>query len=148
MVKLGGNLAEKLEKEQSMDDGFDNIPLITPLEVNQLQQPYLDKVTTCLILITLGFLACLVLLVMYKALWYDQLTCPEGFVLKRLLRDSLPLFLSLHSGNINSLSPWDTSQASCAQATLHAWYSLQRPPVLNEREGGKAFWSGSRLGRP
>lgn len=47
MVKLGSNLAEKLEKEQSMDDGFDNIPLITPLEVNQLQQPYLDKVTTC-----------------------------------------------------------------------------------------------------
>ncbi|XP_029480438.2 neuronal vesicle trafficking-associated protein 1-like [Oncorhynchus nerka] len=121
MVKLGSNLADKLDKEQSMDDGFDNIPLITPLEVNQLQQPYLDKVIvkttteyqlqqkkkkklyvpgikklniklynevsekvklTGLILITLGFLACLVLLIMYKALWYDQLTCPEGFVLK------------------------------------------------------------------
>nr|XP_046189297.1 neuronal vesicle trafficking-associated protein 1-like [Oncorhynchus gorbuscha] len=121
MVKLGSNLADKLDKEQSMDDGFDNVPLITPLEVNQLQQPYLDKVIvkttteyqlqqkkkkklyvpgikklniklhnevsekvklTGLILITLGFLACLVLLIMYKALWYDQLTCPEGFVLK------------------------------------------------------------------
>jgi hypothetical protein len=46
MVKLGSNLADKLDKEQSMDDGFDNVPLITPLEVNQLQQPYLDKVTT------------------------------------------------------------------------------------------------------
>uniref|UniRef100_A0A4W5NQG2 Calcyon neuron-specific vesicular protein n=1 Tax=Hucho hucho TaxID=62062 RepID=A0A4W5NQG2_9TELE len=149
MVKLGSNLADKLDKEQSMDDGFDNIPLITPLEVNQLQQPYLDKVIvkttteyqlqqkkkkklyvpgikklniklydevsekvkvktylgassvftevllgmvifmvvcvfqlTGLILITLGFLACLLLLVMYKALWYDQLTCPDGFILK------------------------------------------------------------------
>ncbi|XP_010871317.1 calcyon neuron-specific vesicular protein [Esox lucius] len=122
MVKLGSNLADKLDKEHSVDDGFDNIPLITPLEVNQLQQPYTDKVIvkttteyqlqpkknkklympgvkklnfnlynevsekvklTGLILITLGFLACLLLLVMYKALWYDQLTCPEGFLLKR-----------------------------------------------------------------
>ncbi|KAJ8001893.1 hypothetical protein DPEC_G00174140 [Dallia pectoralis] len=121
MVKLGSNLANKLDKEQSMDDGFDNIPLITPLEVNQLQQPFTDKIIvkttaqyqpqpkknnklyvpgmkklhlnmhndvsekvklTGLILITLGFLACLLLLVMYKALWYDQLTCPEGFLLK------------------------------------------------------------------
>ena len=37
---------------------------------------------TGLILITLAFLACLLLLVMYKALWYDQLSCPEGFILK------------------------------------------------------------------
>lgn len=37
---------------------------------------------TGLIIITLAFLACLLLLVMYKALWYDQLGCPEGFVLQ------------------------------------------------------------------
>ncbi|XP_018606406.2 calcyon neuron-specific vesicular protein [Scleropages formosus] len=121
MVKLGSNLAEKLEKEPSVEDGFDNIPLITPLDVSQLQQPFPDKVIvkttteyqlqqkkkkklqvpgikklninlysevsekvklTGLILVTMAFLACLLLLVMYKALWYDQLSCPEGFVFK------------------------------------------------------------------
>uniref|UniRef100_A0A7N8XXM2 Calcyon neuron-specific vesicular protein n=1 Tax=Mastacembelus armatus TaxID=205130 RepID=A0A7N8XXM2_9TELE len=81
MVKLGSNLSDKLEKQPSADDGFDNIPLITPLEVNQLQQPFADKVS--LILITLAFLTSLLLLLMYKAMWYDQLTCPEGFILKQ-----------------------------------------------------------------
>lgn len=37
---------------------------------------------TGLILITLAFLTSLLLLLMYKAMWYDQLTCPEGFILK------------------------------------------------------------------
>uniref|UniRef100_A0A3Q3M4W6 Calcyon neuron-specific vesicular protein n=1 Tax=Mastacembelus armatus TaxID=205130 RepID=A0A3Q3M4W6_9TELE len=103
MVKLGSNLSDKLEKQPSADDGFDNIPLITPLEVNQLQQPFADKVSvayylcvdasahlffkcvciTGLILITLAFLTSLLLLLMYKAMWYDQLTCPEGFILKQ-----------------------------------------------------------------
>ncbi|XP_031720725.1 calcyon neuron-specific vesicular protein isoform X2 [Anarrhichthys ocellatus] len=121
MVKLGSNLSDKLEKQPSADDGFDNIPLITPLEVNQLQQPFADKVIvktstqyqlqqkknklylpnikklninfysdvsdkakiTGLILITLAFLTSLLLLLMYKAMWYDQLTCPEGFILKK-----------------------------------------------------------------
>ncbi|KAJ3614341.1 hypothetical protein NHX12_017915 [Muraenolepis orangiensis] len=123
MVKPGSNLCEKkLEKKASVDDGFDNIPLITPLEVNQLQhyRGLPDKVIvktktqyqlqqkskrlyvpnirrfninfyrdvsektkiTGLIFITLAFLTSLLLLLMYKALWYDQLTCPEGFVLK------------------------------------------------------------------
>lgn len=44
MVKLGSNLSDKLEKQPSADDGFDNIPLITPLEVSQLQQSFADKV--------------------------------------------------------------------------------------------------------
>ncbi|XP_037619533.1 calcyon neuron-specific vesicular protein isoform X2 [Sebastes umbrosus] len=121
MVKLGSNLSDKLEKQPSADDGFDNIPLITPLEVNQLHKPYADKVIvktstqyqlqqkknklyvpnikklninfysdvsekakiTGLILITLAFLTSLLLLLMYKAMWYDQLTCPEGFILKK-----------------------------------------------------------------
>ncbi|XP_026026133.1 calcyon neuron-specific vesicular protein [Astatotilapia calliptera] len=122
MVKLASNLSDKLEKQPSADDGFDNIPLITPLEVNQLQQPFAEKVIvktstqyqlqqkkknklyfpnikklninlysdvsekakiTGLILITLGFLTSLLLLLMYKAMWYDQLTCPEGFILKQ-----------------------------------------------------------------
>jgi len=37
---------------------------------------------TGLILITLAFLTSLLLLLMYKAMWYDKLTCPEGFILK------------------------------------------------------------------
>ncbi|XP_047435620.1 calcyon neuron-specific vesicular protein isoform X2 [Mugil cephalus] len=122
MVKLGSNLSDKLEKQPSADDGFDNIPLITPLEVKQLHQPFAEKVIvktstqyqlqqkkrsklyipnikklninfysdvsdkakiTGLILITLAFLTSLLLLLMYKAMWYDQLTCPEGFILKK-----------------------------------------------------------------
>uniref|UniRef100_A0A3B3ZFN6 Uncharacterized protein n=2 Tax=Periophthalmus magnuspinnatus TaxID=409849 RepID=A0A3B3ZFN6_9GOBI len=120
MVKLGANLSDKLDKQPSVDDGFDNVPLITPLEVNQLQQTFTDKVIvktstqfqlqqkkrrlfmpsvkrlnvhfyrdvsdkakiTCLILMTLGFLISLLLLLMYKEMWYDQLTCPDGFILK------------------------------------------------------------------
>ncbi|XP_067394829.1 neuron-specific vesicular protein calcyon isoform X3 [Emydura macquarii macquarii] len=125
MVKLGSNLSKKPDKEPGAavggDDSFDNIPLITPLDVSQLQQPFPDKVIvktrteyqlqqkkkrklhvpgikklninlydevsekvklTGLILITMAFLACLLMLVMYKALWYDQLSCPEGFVFK------------------------------------------------------------------
>ncbi|KAJ4923135.1 hypothetical protein JOQ06_016475 [Pogonophryne albipinna] len=122
MVKLGSNLSDKLEKQPSADDGFDNIPLITPLEVSQLQRSYADRVivktstqyqlqqkkknkpyvpnikklninfysdvtekakVTGLILITLAFLTSLLLLLMYKAMWYDQLTCPERFILKQ-----------------------------------------------------------------
>lgn len=45
MVKLGSTLGEKVEREPSLEDGFDNIPLITPLEVNQLQKPFPDKVS-------------------------------------------------------------------------------------------------------
>ncbi|KAM8878838.1 calcyon neuron-specific vesicular protein [Spinachia spinachia] len=121
MVKLGSNLSDKLEKQPSADDGFDNIPLITPLEVNQLRHPFAEKVIvktltqyqlqqkknklyvpnikklninfysdvsdkakiTGLILITLAFLTSLLLLLMHKAMWYDQLTCPQGFILKQ-----------------------------------------------------------------
>uniref|UniRef100_A0A3Q3XRY9 Uncharacterized protein n=1 Tax=Mola mola TaxID=94237 RepID=A0A3Q3XRY9_MOLML len=121
MVKPGSNLSDKLEKQPSADDGFDNIPLITPLEVDQLQQSLAEKVVvktstqyelrqqkknglhvprvkkmsinfysnisdkakvTALILVTLAFLTSLLLLLMYKTMWYDQLTCPEGFILK------------------------------------------------------------------
>uniref|UniRef100_A0A3P9MF89 Calcyon neuron-specific vesicular protein n=1 Tax=Oryzias latipes TaxID=8090 RepID=A0A3P9MF89_ORYLA len=117
MVKLGSNLSDKPEKQQSAEDGLDNVPLITPLEVSQLQQKFAEKVMvrtsaqfqlqqkrktrrkkmninfyrsvsdkakiTGLILISLAFMTGLLLLLMYKAMWYDQLTCPEGFVLKQ-----------------------------------------------------------------
>nr|XP_057938502.1 calcyon neuron-specific vesicular protein [Doryrhamphus excisus]XP_057938512.1 calcyon neuron-specific vesicular protein [Doryrhamphus excisus]XP_057938521.1 calcyon neuron-specific vesicular protein [Doryrhamphus excisus]XP_057938527.1 calcyon neuron-specific vesicular protein [Doryrhamphus excisus] len=134
MVKLGSNLSDKMEKQPSADDGFDNIPLITPLEVSQLQQSFADKVTvktsthyrqqqpkkkklfmpnieklnisfykdvsdrakiTGLILIMLAFLTSLLLLLMYKAMWYNRLTCPEGFILQQ--RHCTPAALEMFS---------------------------------------------------
>ncbi|XP_057560417.1 neuronal vesicle trafficking-associated protein 1 isoform X2 [Hippopotamus amphibius kiboko] len=44
MVKLGNNFAEKGSKQPLLEDGFDTIPLMTPLDVNQLQFPPPDKV--------------------------------------------------------------------------------------------------------
>lgn len=119
MVQLGTSLTEKGDNEQALDE--DKVPLIAPLDVNHLEQPFPDKLIvktrteyqlqqkkkrkihvpgikrlninlydevsekvklTGLILITMVFLACLLMLVMYKALWYEQLTCPEGFIFK------------------------------------------------------------------
>ncbi|KAM5191740.1 neuronal vesicle trafficking-associated protein 1 [Mantella aurantiaca] len=80
MVKLGNNFSEKGAKPPMCEDGFDTIPLMTPLDVNQLQFPPPDKVTV-LVLFALAFLACIVFLVVYKVYKYDH-ACPEGFVLK------------------------------------------------------------------
>ncbi|XP_044273650.1 neuronal vesicle trafficking-associated protein 1 isoform X3 [Varanus komodoensis] len=80
MVKLGNNFSEKSTKQPLLEDGFDTIPLITPLDVNQLQFPPPDKVTV-LVLFALAFLTCIVFLVVYKVYKYDH-TCPEGFVFK------------------------------------------------------------------
>lgn len=50
MVKLGNNFCEKNNAKPVSEDGFDTIPLITPLDVNQLQFPPPNKVR-CIILI-------------------------------------------------------------------------------------------------
>ncbi|XP_043925066.1 neuronal vesicle trafficking-associated protein 2 [Protopterus annectens] len=44
MVKLGSNINDKNAKQPSGEDGFQNIPLITPLDVNHLQLPTPEKV--------------------------------------------------------------------------------------------------------
>lgn len=44
MVKLNGNPGEKGTKPPSVEDGFQTVPLITPLEVNHLQLPAPEKV--------------------------------------------------------------------------------------------------------
>uniref|UniRef100_A0A803YH33 Neuronal vesicle trafficking associated 2 n=1 Tax=Meleagris gallopavo TaxID=9103 RepID=A0A803YH33_MELGA len=44
MVKLGSNLNDKNSKPPSSEDGFQTVPLITPLEVNHLQFPAPEKV--------------------------------------------------------------------------------------------------------
>lgn len=49
MVKLGNNFSEKNGGKAVSEDGFDTIPLITPLDASQLQFPPPDKVRfTCL----------------------------------------------------------------------------------------------------
>lgn len=51
MVKLGSNLQDKGAKPVSVEDGFQNVPLITPLDVGNLQYGAPDKVkwTVCLL---------------------------------------------------------------------------------------------------
>lgn len=44
MVKLGNNFSEKNSGKAVSEDGFDTIPLITPLDASQLQFPPPDKV--------------------------------------------------------------------------------------------------------
>lgn len=44
MVKLGSNLQDKGAKAVSVEDGFQNVPLITPLDVCNLQYQAPDKV--------------------------------------------------------------------------------------------------------
>nr|XP_023823405.1 neuronal vesicle trafficking-associated protein 1-like [Salvelinus alpinus] len=44
MVKLGSNLEDKGVKPVSVEDGFQNVPLITPLDVGNLQYGAPDKV--------------------------------------------------------------------------------------------------------
>ncbi|CAL8355608.1 unnamed protein product [Boreogadus saida] len=58
------------------------VPSIRRFNINFYSNVSEKTKITGLILITLAFLTSLLLLLMYKALWYDQLTCPEGFVLR------------------------------------------------------------------
>lgn len=126
MVKLNGNPGEKGAKPPSVEDGFQTVPLITPLEVNHLQLSAPEKVivktrteyqpeqrnkgkfrvpkiaeftVTILVSLALAFLACIVFLVVYKAFTYDH-SCPEGFVYKH---------------------------KRCIPASLDAYYSSQDP---------------------
>ncbi|PKU45042.1 neuron-specific protein family member 2 isoform x2 [Limosa lapponica baueri] len=48
MVKLGSNLNDKNSKPPSNEDGFQTVPLITPLEVNHLQFPAPEKHKRCI----------------------------------------------------------------------------------------------------
>ncbi|XP_009068877.1 neuronal vesicle trafficking-associated protein 2 isoform X2 [Mycteria americana] len=127
MVKLGSNLNDKNNKQPSNEDGFQTVPLITPLEVNHLQFPAPEKVivktrteyqpdqknkgklrvpkiaeftVTILISLALAFLACIVFLVVYKAFTYDH-SCPDGFVYKhkRCIPASLDAYYSAQDSN-------------------------------------------------
>uniref|UniRef100_A0A8C9NZH2 Calcyon neuron specific vesicular protein n=1 Tax=Spermophilus dauricus TaxID=99837 RepID=A0A8C9NZH2_SPEDA len=121
MVKLGCSFSGKPGKDPGDQDGAatDSVPLISPLDVSQLQPPFPDQVviktqteyqlsspdqpkkfpdlegqrlscghpeegrrlpTARMIAFAMAFLGCV--LIMYKAIWYDQFTCPDGFLLR------------------------------------------------------------------
>ncbi|XP_008268868.1 neuron-specific vesicular protein calcyon isoform X1 [Oryctolagus cuniculus] len=121
MVKLGCSFSGKPGKDPGDQDGAatDSVPLISPLDVSQLQPPFSDQVviktqteyqlsssdqakkfpdlegqklacshpddgrklpTARMIAFAMALLGCV--LIMYKAIWYDQFTCPDGFLLR------------------------------------------------------------------
>nr|XP_008526721.1 PREDICTED: neuron-specific vesicular protein calcyon [Equus przewalskii] len=162
MVKLGCSFSGKPGKDPGDQDGAttDSVPLISPLDVSQLQPPFPDQVViktqteyqlsspdqpkkfpdleaqklTCshpeegrrlptarMIAFAMALLGCV--LIMYKAIWYDQFTCPDGFLLRvRLHRPGHRLLLHLES-------PWLLSEAAGATFTLCSRLGL----VLNCR---------------
>ncbi|XP_062957575.1 neuron-specific vesicular protein calcyon [Cynocephalus volans] len=130
MVKLGCSFSGKLGEDPGDQDGtaLDSIPLISPLDVSQLQPPFPDQVViktqteyqlsspdqlknfpdlegqkvTCshpeearklptarMIAFAMALLGCV--LIMYKAIWYDQFTCPDGFLLRHKICTPLTL---------------------------------------------------------
>lgn len=121
MVKLGCSFSGKPGKGPGDLDGtfLDSVPLISPLDVSQLQPPFCEHMviktqtefplsssdpaksfpdleaqklsggdaeegrrlpTARMIAFTMALLGCV--LIMYKAIWYDQFTCPDGFLLR------------------------------------------------------------------
>ncbi|XP_067588919.1 neuronal vesicle trafficking-associated protein 2 isoform X2 [Pseudorca crassidens] len=127
MVKLNSNPSEKGTKPPSVEDGFQTVPLITPLEVNHLQLPAPEKVTI-LVSLALAFLACIVFLVVYKAFTYDH-SCPEGFVYKhkRCIPASLDAYYSSQDPSSRSrfytvISHYSVAKQSTARA-IGPWLS-------------------------
>lgn len=58
MVKLGSNLQDKAAKAASVEDGFQNVPLITPLDVCSLQGQAPDKVRRRYLRVCVRLCAC------------------------------------------------------------------------------------------
>nr|XP_004669683.1 neuron-specific vesicular protein calcyon isoform X1 [Jaculus jaculus]XP_045007106.1 neuron-specific vesicular protein calcyon isoform X1 [Jaculus jaculus] len=130
MVKLGCSFSGKPGKDPGDQDGAstDSVPLISPLDVSQLQPPFPDQVviktqteyqlsspdqskkfpdlegqrlacshpeegrrlpTARMIAFAMALMGCV--LIMYKAIWYDQFTCPDGFLLRHKICTPLTL---------------------------------------------------------
>ncbi|KAM5241159.1 neuron-specific vesicular protein calcyon isoform 1-T3 [Hipposideros larvatus] len=130
MVKLGCSFSGKMGKDPGGQDGAaaDSAPLISPLDVSQLQPPFSDQVviktqteyelssmdqpkkfsdleaqklacghpeegrrlpTARMIAFAMALMGCV--LIMYKAIWYDQFTCPDGFLLRHKMCTPLTL---------------------------------------------------------
>ncbi|OBS72670.1 hypothetical protein A6R68_12748 [Neotoma lepida] len=130
MVKLGCSFSGKAGKETGGQDGaaMDSVPLISPLDVTQLQPSFSDQVviktqteyqltsldqpkkfadlegqrlncshpeegrrvpTARMIAFVMALMGCV--LIMYKAIWYDQFSCPDGFLLRHKICTPLTL---------------------------------------------------------
>ncbi|KAM5320657.1 neuron-specific vesicular protein calcyon isoform 1-T7 [Glossophaga mutica] len=138
MVKLGWSFSGKLGKDVGAQDGaaMDSVPLISPLDVSQLQPSFPDQVViktqteyglpstgqlkkfpdleaqksagtnseerhgmpaARMIAFAMALLGCV--LIMYKAIWYDQLACPDGFLLRH--RMCTPLTLEMYYSELD-----------------------------------------------
>ncbi|XP_016061847.1 PREDICTED: neuron-specific vesicular protein calcyon [Miniopterus natalensis] len=121
MVKLGFSFSGKLGRDPGYLDTatMDSVPLISPLDVSQLQPPFSDQMviktqteyglpstdqlkkfpdleaqklactnpeegrgmpTARMLAFVMALMGCV--LIMYKAIWYDQFTCPDGFLMR------------------------------------------------------------------
>ncbi|KAH0508133.1 Neuron-specific vesicular protein calcyon [Microtus ochrogaster] len=130
MVKLGCSFSGKSGKEMGGHEGaaMDSVPLISPLDVSQLQPSFSDQVliktqteyqlsssdqtkkfgdlegqrlacghpeegrkvpTARMIAFVMALMGCV--LIMYKAIWYDQFSCPDGFLLRHKICTPLTL---------------------------------------------------------
>ncbi|XP_036061510.1 neuron-specific vesicular protein calcyon [Onychomys torridus] len=129
MVKLGFSFSGNAGKEIGGQDGaaMDCTPLISPLDVSQLQPSFSDQVviktqtdyqltssdqpkkfsdlegqrlagqteegrrvpTARMIAFAMALMGCV--LIMYKAIWYDQFSCPDGFLLRHKICTPLTL---------------------------------------------------------
>uniref|UniRef100_A0A452U004 Calcyon neuron specific vesicular protein n=1 Tax=Ursus maritimus TaxID=29073 RepID=A0A452U004_URSMA len=173
MVKLGCSFSGKPGKDPGDQDGAttDSVPLISPLDVSQLQPPFPDQVviktqteyqlsspdqpkkfpdleaqklacnhpeegrrlpTARMIAFAMALLGCV--LIMYKAIWYDQFTCPDGFLLRVRpgeLRDRV------RSGAVQTLPCVDTAGAESWGEGLPWPYC---DPVGNTEPGAQTMW--------
>ncbi|ERE77995.1 neuron-specific vesicular protein calcyon [Cricetulus griseus] len=130
MVKLSCSFSGKSGKETGGQEGtaMDSVPLISPLDVSQLQPSFSDQVviktqteyqltssdqpkkfadlegqrlacgnaeegrkmpTARMIAFAMALMGCV--LIMYKAIWYDQFSCPDGFLLRHKICTPLTL---------------------------------------------------------
>ncbi|KAK2099360.1 hypothetical protein P7K49_024811 [Saguinus oedipus] len=133
MVKLGCSFSGKPGKDPGDQDAAatDSVPLISPLDVSQLQPPLPEQVvirtqteyqlsssdqakkfpdlegqkpncshpeegrrlpTGRMIAFTMALMGCV--LILYKAIWYDQFSCPNGFLTRHKL--CAPLTLEMY----------------------------------------------------
>ncbi|XP_064218974.1 neuron-specific vesicular protein calcyon-like [Aotus nancymaae] len=137
MVKLGCSFSGKPGKDPGDQDAaaMDSVPLISPLDVSQLQLPLPEQVViktqtayqlsssdqpkkfpdlegqkpNCshpeegrrlpmgrMIAFTMALMGCV--LILYEAIWYDQFSCPNGFLTRPLPQHKLcaPLTLEMY----------------------------------------------------
>ncbi|XP_060004506.1 neuronal vesicle trafficking-associated protein 1 isoform X4 [Lagenorhynchus albirostris] len=155
MVKLGNNFAEKGTKQPLLEDGFDTIPLMTPLDVNQLQFPPPDKVVVktkteyepdrkkgktrppkiaeFTVSITEGVTE------RFKVYKYDR-ACPDGFILKntQCIPEGLESYYAEQDSNAREkfytvINHYNLAKQSITRS-VSPWMSVLSEEKLSEQE--------------